>query len=280
MRLVLLKRAALAACSFDPLSIMYLLYVDESGDLNAPDKEHIVVAGLIVHESDVRRLVRATEAVVAKNLDEHLRRLELHAQRIRTGGGPWHGIPRPVRQALLQDTATLLQTFEGAHPFALLAVVRSPGAVPYADPLERVYEELALRFNTFLSHHREMGIVIADEAKYANIVQPLVREWRDGKGTRFGRLTRLVEVPLFVDSKVSRPIQLADFVAHATWLTYESKEESLLVPLEERFRQLGGPMHGFVHLSADHRVCPCIACFDRRQRDLKVKLPFPDEPDG
>jgi hypothetical protein len=62
----------------------------------------------------------------------------------------------------------------------------------------------------------DLGIVVADKARYESTLQPVVGQWRD-IGTRFARLTRLVEVPLFVDSKAARLVQAADLVAHAVW---------------------------------------------------------------
>jgi len=89
---------------------MYLLYVDESGPLDRPETSHVVIGGLAVHESDVRQLVRSTEAVVAKHLDGHLRATEIHTQRIRKGAGVWRGIPETVKRALLAELGTLLST--------------------------------------------------------------------------------------------------------------------------------------------------------------------------
>lgn len=119
---------------------MYLMYVDESGDVNSPDREHVVLGGFAVHEADVRSLGRTVEAVLTRHLDPHLRHLGIHAQHIRKGKGGWRGIPNNVRVAVLDDIAELLASFPATQPFAVFAVVREPGAVPRADAVERVYE--------------------------------------------------------------------------------------------------------------------------------------------
>ncbi len=65
----------------------------------------------------------------------------------------------------------------------------------------------------------QLGLVIADKAKYEGVLQPIVQGWRT-RGTRFGRLGRLAEVPLFIDSKATRLTQAADFVAHGVYRYY------------------------------------------------------------
>ena len=263
---------------------MYLMYVDESGDMNSPERENVVLAGVAVHEADVRRLGREVEAVLTRRLDEHLRGLELHAQHIRKGKGGWRGVPPDVRRATLDDVAGLLASFEASQPFALFAVVREPGAVPRAEPIVRAYEELALRFNAYLKKRREQagvrhwGMFVGDEAKYESIVQPLMTTWSEGRGTRFGKLTRIAEVPLFVDSKASRMIQLADFVAHAVYVAYERHDTRLFDRILPRFQREDSNLHGLVHLTTRRDDCSCIACDSRRQIHVPLPMSLPPPP--
>ena len=220
---------------------MYLLYVDESGDpANAQD--HFVVGGVAVHESRVRSLNRSLEGVAGRYLTVNL---ELHAQWIRAGKGPWGAIPRQVKQALLTELPTALGAFAASPGAALFAVARAPGAVPAADPLERTYEELLLRFTQMLirlnrqTGRDDHGIVISDEAKYELALQPIVQRWRTA-GTRFARLGRLAEVPLFIDSKATRLTQAADFVAHGVYRHYQAGDDSLMRPMLNGFDRVTG----------------------------------------
>lgn len=119
---------------------------------------------------------------------------------------------------------------------------------------------------------------VGDEAKYEKIIQPLMTKWQAGAGTRFGRLTRIAEVPLFVDSKASRLIQLADFVAHAVYLAYEERETSLFDRILPRVQREHGNLHGLVHLTPRRDQCACVACDSRRQ--LQVPLPLPPIESG
>jgi len=145
--------------------------------------------------------------------------------------------------------------------------------VPAADPLERVFEELLLRFRSMLDRMsrtdgEQFGIVIADEAKYERIFQPLLAEWRDTgiRRRRLGRLDRLVEVPLFVDGKTTRLRQMVDLVAHSMWRCYERRIPDLVGPMLPGFYADSGVMHGLVHLASNYRQCPCPACVSRVAR--------------
>lgn len=258
---------------------MYLLYIDESGDPHNTG-EHFVVAGVAVHEAAVRSLNRAVEGVAATHLAPHLvglRGLELHAQAIRSGKDGWRGIPADVKAGLLSAVPRTVGRFARRADCTLLAVVRAPGAVPGVDPLERVFEELLLRFNSKLMRTgEERGIAVADEAKYESVLQPLVRKWSTA-GVRDRRLSRIVEVPLFVDSHATRLTQAADFVSHAVWRHYEHGEDAMMDPLLAGFDASDGVLHGLVHLVESYRRCPCPACLSRVQA-IRRRKTAPSNP--
>jgi hypothetical protein len=249
---------------------LILLYVDESGSHEVAE-QHFVVGGVAVHEADLEALRSQVQALLSRRITApHLQSLELHASAMRTGKGSWRSIPRAVREALLEDVAVLLGNFilPSGNRYALFAVAREPGAVPRADPMERTFEELYLRFNGFLQRRapggaQYFGLVVADEAKYEKILQPMVTQWRE-LGTRVGRVRQVIEVPLFVDSRATRLLQLADFVAHAVYLLYEKDDGNLVDLMQGAFDATGGTMHGLVHLTPYHQICKCRACASRR----------------
>lgn len=245
----------------------YLLYVDESGELQDPD-DHFVLGGVAVRDSEVRSVTRLMERDVALHLDEHLRNIELHAQHIRKGKGPWRAIPPEVKSGLLESVAATLGGFSAEQGCALFAVVRAPRAVPSADPLERCFEELFLRFTLMLrrverEHGQEMGLVIADKARYEDTLQPLVQRWQWTSGTRFGRLASLAEVPLFLDSRASRLTQAADIVAHGVYRRYAADDSMIFDKLLPGFDASEGVVHGLVHLVRRYLTCGCPACLSR-----------------
>jgi hypothetical protein len=137
-----------------------------------------------VRDGEIRAITRLVERDMARHLDEHLRGIELHAQHIRKGKGPWRSVPPRVKSGVLQSVSETLGRFSAPQGCALFGVVRAPGAVPSARPLERCFEELFLRFTLMLrrieaSPGEEMGLVIADRL---DTKTRFSRSFRSGNG--------------------------------------------------------------------------------------------------
>jgi hypothetical protein len=246
---------------------MYLLYVDESGDSSS---RYFVAAGVLVHEQDAYGLASRLETAMAR-LGPEWATLELHAQLLRTGKGPWRRLAREERSAFQAGIPALLvrpvTVRRGAVLFAI-AVERS--AFPAIDPVERAYEELFLRVDSYLGRLHAAGdshrcIVISDETHLEKRLQLLMHAWRTMTG-RVRRLSAFAEVPLFADSAASRLVQFADFVAHWTYRRYESEDPSVFDELSGSFDRADGVVHGLMHMTGGRTVCPCPACTTRRGR--------------
>jgi hypothetical protein len=109
------------------------------------------------------------------------------------------------------------------------------------------------------------GMIVLDESAYETTLQRLATQFRS-VGTRWGVLRNLAEVPLFVDSRSSRIIQLADHVAYAVFRAYEADDLTYLMPILHEFHadQQSGRIHGLVHKQALNPRCMCHACLSRR----------------
>jgi Protein of unknown function (DUF3800) len=57
-------------------------------------------------------------------------------------------------------------------------------------------------------------------------------------------LNNLAEVPLFLDSKASRLIQLADLIAWSTFRNYESNDDQFFSIIKSRIYIANGTTHG------------------------------------
>ena len=73
-----------------------------------------------------------------------------------------------------------------------------------------------------------------DESNYEQPLQALAREFRIS-GTRWGDLRNMAEVPLFVDSRASRLVQLADLLAFALWRRYEKNDAIFFDTIVSKF---------------------------------------------
>ena len=249
---------------------MYLLYTDESG---FDDSEHFVVAGLAVHEQDAYPAVRAVDSLF-QELPVWLRDAELHTRNLRAGSGRWRTLSPKRRARLIQDIGEILvRNLPGSGmPPVLFAVALYRPSFPRQNPYERAYEEFFARCNGMLGRLAAQGdrhrcVVIADQSRLASALQSAMLGWRErgaSTGAAIGPLSAYAEVPLFVDSKASRLVQLADFVAHWVYRAYESGDGAMLQALTQGFDQDRLVLHGLVHLVREYQACGCLACRSRR----------------
>jgi hypothetical protein len=166
-----------------------------------------------------------------------------------------------------------LRTLQGHASVRLFAVVIDKEAVSPRDPVSMAFEEICNRFNLFLTrmNNRRMdgnqrGLIVMDESKHEKPLQPLARKFRID-GATWGHFRNLAEVPLFVDSRASRMIQMADLVAWSTFRRYQYKDGRFFDPIIRLFDADGGVLHGLVHHRNRSEECYCPACFSRGMHD-------------
>ena len=114
--------------------------------------------------------------------------------------------------------------------------------------VEAATEQVCQRFDTFLTRrYRERsdpqrGLLIFSEGRFDARAKLWVREFRR-RGTQWGSINNLADIPYFAPMKESRLLQAADFIAHV----HE------------------GVIHGLVHVGPSRgRYCDCPPCATRR----------------
>jgi hypothetical protein len=256
---------------------MHILYVDDSGDVGNATDAFFVLGGVSVFERGVYHLIKAVDAVVESfGLADDPHDIELHGSPMYTGRGtPWRGIPRNDRETMIRRALAVVVRRSSTRLFAI-AIDRA--AVSPRDPVEVAFEELCNRFNLFLQRinnrqtDSQRGLLVMDNMKHEKPLQALARHYRVN-GARWGHFRNLAEVPLFVDSRASRLVQLADLVAFATWRRYEHQDGRLFEPLIPHFDTEGGVIHGlFHHRRISAGACYCPACVSRLQRTLALRM--------
>lgn len=268
---------------------MYVLALDESGTHN--EAPVLLLAGLAVHEADVRLLEQALRGVLIRHLqplgrdvDKH----EIHATELKTPsrGRParppypatrdseWLTVPSSVRLAVLSDVYAALTTFEPTDPrfpprvFGAVIDRSHPRYGPVKAAEAYAYEHVLRRFDDMLGRLNttaavpQRGVIIHDRRQqHERRIQDQARLWqRKGAG-----LPSLLQVPLFIDSRASRLVQAADVVAHALWRHYQPTSDEThstglwsLVDTNDR-----GELSGLIHITAKFRQCPCPPCASR-----------------
>jgi hypothetical protein len=85
-------------------------------------------------------------------------------------------------------------------------------------------------------------------------------------------LRHFADVPLFADSRASRLIQAADFVAWALNRHYAQNDPQWLRRIAPHFNHDGDAMHGLIHISRDFATgsCTCPPCQNRLQRGVST----------
>lgn len=244
---------------------MHLLYIDGSGTVKNPNETYFVLAGVSVFERQIYHIIKEVDEFVrALGLDDS-EAAELHASDMASGKArPWKTMPRSARIDIIKRALDILS---GTHrSVRLFAVAVHKQAVAPQDPVEYAFEEICNRFDLKLRRkwveEKHRGLVIMDKSHYENTLQNLAQGFRES-GTRWGKLRNLAEVPLFVDSRMSRIVQLADLVAWAVWRRYEKLDTGYFDRIVSRFDSEGGVIHGLVHYKPRDEQCHCPACMSR-----------------
>jgi len=251
---------------------MFILYIDGSGSVSNTNESHFVLAGVAVFERQMFHLIGDLDKLVESFDLGPADEIELHGSPMYGGrGSVWRSIQRSKRQDMMQAALAVLGRAPRAGVRAFGVIVNKAAIAP-KDPVEYAFEEICNRFNLFLSRNfrsrggrsqdRQKGLVVMDESHYEQPLQALAREFRVD-GTRWGSLGNMAEVPLFVDSKASRLVQLADLVAFALWRRYEHQDGRFFDPIVKCFDSDGGVLHGLVHYRQKNQDCFCPACMSR-----------------
>jgi len=245
---------------------MYLLYLDDSGSVGNVADTHVILAGVALFERLPFWFSKRLDEIAAEIWPSDHQALEFRGGDIVTGRKKWRSVAREKRVAVYEQTLDILAHSRDARLFG--AVVHKAAVSP-DDPIEFAFEQLCNRFDRFLGRlHRSKdthrGLIVLDESSYETSLQRLARDFRVN-GHRWGRTHNLAEVPLFVNSRATRMIQLADLVAYALRQYYERGNSRFFDRIATRFDAEGGVVHGLVHSVPADSACNCFACRQRRK---------------
>jgi hypothetical protein len=249
---------------------MYLLYLDDSGSTLNVNEKHFVLGGICVKEDKNyfinQRLNTLAESINKDDPDS----IEFHASRISAGRDePWSQIKdNTKRYKIIKDVLGVLN--QEPKNLCIFACAIHKDSFKGQDCVKLAFEDLCSRFNMFLDrifynkHESHRGIIIFDKSSHEASLQGLATDFKRA-GTHWGStLPNLQEVPLFVDSKASRLIQLADHVAYAVFRRYEYMDLHYFNVIERHFDTEGPKIHGLVHKQFYSESCTCPACLSRR----------------
>ena len=246
---------------------MHLLYLDVAGSASNKNENYLVLAGLSVFEAQVRYLTKELDKLAEDIAPGDPHSLEFRSSEIFAGRvEPWNGLKKEERKGVIKQ---VLRTFAGSYDTAraFAAAVHMP-SFPKVDPMEMAFEDLASRFDLFLrclkeSGDRQWGLIIFDNSLHETRLQRLARDFIT-IGTRWNRLRNISDTAMFLDSRASRLIQVADHIAYAVFRRYDQGDTSYFDIIEPKFYQHEGKLHGLSHRQLVAPNCPCPACLSRR----------------
>ena len=223
---------------------MYILYVDESGTAGDSAQKHFVLAGIAVFDRQTWWLSTALDKIVGRVFPQDPDSVELHGNHVFGGKGVWRSLEKQTRISLIKEAFALIKP---SMPLFGIAVERA--RLTGRDPVRYAFEQLCSRFDMYLQRHflrkgdRQRGLIVFDKTSYETLLQGLAADFRK-VGHTWGKIRNFSEVPLFLDSRASRLVQLADLIAYAIFRHVERGDSELFSLIEKRFDAEGGVRHG------------------------------------
>lgn len=248
---------------------MYLLYLDDSGSIPNKNEDYFVLGGICVPEQSVYWLSHELDKIAIKIDPTYAPNIEFHASEIFSGKiFPWDQYStKSERIGIIKQ---VLQSLTGAYQdIVAFACAIHKKSYPQEDIEKMAFEDISSRFDLFLQrtstvNDKKKGLIIVDKSSYEQGLQNLTREIRKQGNTWGNQLRTLCEVPLFIDSKASRLVQLADHIAYSVFRRYESSDLTYFNEIETRFDKVGHIYHGLVHRQTVNPDCTWPACISRK----------------
>ena len=171
------------------------------------------------------------------------------------------------RVTLVEEIADLISDWGNARLFAECI------DKTYFDPSrgnpssgEQAFEQVLSRFQNYLSIAVAngmdgvipMGILVHDNNQsVAKKHTELMRNFRKN-GTLWTKIDNIIETPLFVDSQLTRMVQVADLCSYSIRRYLENGEETLFKKIFQRADRNKGKTVGVRHFSSPN--CSCMIC--------------------
>ncbi|MEM2904801.1 MAG: DUF3800 domain-containing protein [Candidatus Bathyarchaeia archaeon] len=250
--------------------MLYLLYLDESGDPTGwQDQKHFVLGAVAVHEGQVWRIAKMLDDVQARYFPDVSIPIAFHAAEIRLGRRIFDDLAPNKREQLLDDLYQVLYASQFPNLVAFATAIHVTCVKSADQALHDTFQDVCQRFNTFLvrlfkSGRPSKGLLIIDEAhegRYRELIAQFRRE-----GTDYGYIDNIVDIPYFTRLRDTRMMQLADLRAYATFRYYEYNDRVYFDKVLPRFdrRLPDHPPDGLKHITM-RRDCECEACVWRRR---------------
>jgi hypothetical protein len=246
---------------------MHLLYLDDSGSSGNVAEHYIVLGGISIYETQAYHITKAMDDI-AKTIDPSNPNIEFHAsEMLSRRSEPWKGMTHEEVRGIVKSILRLL-TNSADTTYAFACAIHK-ASHPNVDSLKLAFEDISKRFDLYLRKmnaegNTQRGLLILDESSHETSLQKLSIDFRN-IGTQWGAIKFLADIPLFVDSKASRLVQLADHIAYSVFKRYNMGDSQYFDIIASKFYSSDNVIHGLAHKHPNmSTTCMCIACLSRR----------------
>lgn len=178
------------------------------------------------------------------------------------------------RRKLISEVATLVGNWEYAKLFAeCIDKVHFDPTKARHSVEGQAFEQVVSRFEQYLVNTSKLtskhyGLIVHDNNEtIARKHTSLMREFRED-GTFWTRIDRIVETPLFVDSSLTRMVQVADLCGYALRRYLENNEEELFKLIFARADRVRNRVLGVRHFA--NSKCTCHICESHKAKPIKA----------
>lgn len=205
---------------------MRFFFVDESGNAGLGGTQFLVLAGLILRSDDWPRLRTRIDALKSSfGINPNI---EIKWRHIRHPGGrrnPLRTLSDSERTRFAREMLVLVRATTYARVISVVidkvAAFARPGITTQEDLYEQAVSLAMERFQYYLHATKDLGIVVQDQ-RHPNQDKRLRAFYRSllTTGTRWTRFPNVIEGVFLAPSDFSTGLQLADFIAGATYAAH------------------------------------------------------------
>lgn len=225
---------------------MYLMYIDESGDIGLPPSSptrYFILSAIIIHELRWKDTLKDLVSFRRDLRDKKGLKLkeEIHCTDFINRPGPLVRIKRNDRLDIIKQSIDWLNSQPDLSVFSV--VVDKQGRALGYDVFEAAWNVLLMRFENTLSYKNfpgprnpdDRGIVLSDNTDGGKL-RSLIRKMRHfnmipsmyGTKARNLQLQYVIEDPVLRDSQYSFMHQMNDVVAYCAKQMYEPDRKSVV----------------------------------------------------
>ncbi len=126
---------------------------------------------------------------------------------------------------------------------------------------EQAFEQIVSRFEQYVrrqgNNPQTKGIIVHDNNQTVALKHTTLMRDFHSQGTLWTSVERIIETPMFVDSKLTGMVQMADLCSFATRRYVENQEADLFNLIYKRADTFKSKAVGFRHYSTR---CTCVIC--------------------